>query len=154
MKVRRYIKGEEDVLWDVFYNTIHEINIRDYTEVQTSAWAPVDFDQKIWTKKIRSINPFVVEHEGNIIGYADLQSSGLIDHFYCDHRWQRKGVGTMLMKKIHDEAKVLGITTLISEVSITAKPFYISQGFSVIQEQWLEVRGQKLNNYKMQKVLK
>ena len=154
MKVRLYVEGEELILWDIFFHTIHNININNYNESQISAWAPVDLDQDVWVKKIRSINPFVVEKEGEILGYADLQSNGLIDHFYCDHRWQRKGVGSKLMEAIHHEAKTEGITTLTSEVSITAKPFYMSHGFSVIQEQWLEVRGQKLRNYKMQKVIK
>jgi len=154
MRIRHYVEGEETLLWDIYYHTIHNINIKDYSESQIFAWAPIDLDQEIWIGKIKAINPFVVEYEDEILGYADLQSDGLIDHFYCSHRWQRKGVGSMLMERIHQEAKAEGIATLISEVSITAKPFYMSHGFSVIEEQYLEIRGQKLSNYKMQKVLR
>lgn len=153
MKVRRFKIGEEDELWAIYHNTIHRINIRDYSEAQISAWAPPDLDMGIWRNKIGSINPFVVENDGNIIGYADIQPSGLIDHFYCHYQWQRQGVGSMLMKRISAEAIKLGVVTLTSEVSITAKPFYLSQRFSVVENQFLLVRGHKLANYKMQKQL-
>jgi len=153
MKVRKYKEGEEEALWGIFYNTIHKVNINDYSEEQVAAWAPLDFDQEIWANKIRSINPFVVENDGVIIGYADLQLNGLIDHFYCHYQWQRKGVGTILMEKIYEKAKYLGIQVLTSEVSITAKPFYISHGFSVTNEQCLVIRGNELNNFYMEKQL-
>ncbi len=153
MIVRRYNEGEEMILWNIFYNTIHNVNIKDYDEIQISAWAPSSLDSNIWIEKIKSINPFVVDHKNMILGYADLQESGLIDHFFCHHQWQRKGVGSMLMNTIIENANSQGITTLTSEVSITAKPFYISYGFSVIEKQSLFVRGQYLTNYKMQKEL-
>ena len=141
------------ILWEIFYNTIHNINIEDYDDIQVSAWAPSSLDKNIWIEKIKSINPFVVDHHNMILGYADLQESGLIDHFFCHHQWQRKGVGSMLMNTIIENANSLGITTLTSEVSITAKPFYISYGFTVMEKQSLFVRGQHLTNYKMQKEL-
>ena len=151
MKVRKYNEGEEMILWNIFYNTIHKVNSKDYDTNQISSWAPSDLDNDIWIDKIRSINPFVVEHKNMILGYADLQESGLIDHFFSHHEWQRKGVGSMLMNAIIDNAKLRGITTLSSEVSVTAKPFYLSYGFTVVKEQSLFVRGQYLTNYKMQK---
>ena len=92
-------------------------------------------------------------HDNSIIGYADLQESGLIDHFFCDHRWQRKGVGSMLMEKIQDVAIEKGIKSLFSEVSVTAKPFYASHGFIVTKNQILEIRGARLINYRMEKQL-
>lgn len=154
MLIRRYRSGEENYLWDIFYNTIHRINIRDYNQSQVSAWAPLGLDADIWRTKIESINPFVAISDGRIIGYADLQENGFIDHFFCDYRWQRKGVGSLLMAKIHEEAIRQGIECLFSEVSITAKPFYIYHGFIVIKNQMLEIRGEKLNNFKMEKQLK
>ena len=42
MKVRYYQQGEEKKIWDLFYNTIHKINIKHYTIEQVKAWAPND----------------------------------------------------------------------------------------------------------------
>lgn len=153
MHIRKYKRGEEKYLWDIFYNTIHLINIRDYNQSQLLAWAPHGLDKKIWENKIESINPYVVVNDERIIGYADLQENGLIDHFFCAHKWQRKGVGSLLMRRIQKEATKKSIETLFSEVSITAKPFYASHGFIVTRSQVLEVRGERLINFRMEKKL-
>lgn len=149
MEVRKLRKGEEKELWDLFYNTIHNVNIRDYDENQIEAWAPSDFDVNIAIQKFRDIDPFVAIKNGKIIGYGDIQSDGLIDHFYCHHEFQRQGVGSVLFDTIEKEAEKNGISRMYSNVSITARPFFESKGFSVEKEQTLKVRDQQLTNFRM-----
>lgn len=153
MQIRKFKEGDEPVLWEIFYNTIHRVNINDYTQEQVDAWAPATFDLARWRSKIGSIKPFVIVQSGEIVGYADLQDDGYIDHFYCQHTWQRGGIGSLLMSRIHEEAKARGILQLYSNVSITAKPFFVAKGFKVIKEQLISIRGQELLNFKMQKHL-
>ena len=59
MEVRKLRKGEETELWELFYNTIHNVNIRDYDKNQIEAWAPSDFDVDIAIQKFRDIDPSV-----------------------------------------------------------------------------------------------
>ena len=42
--------------------------------------------------------PFVAEIEGQIVGYADLQEDGYIDHFFVSGSMARRGVGSALMR--------------------------------------------------------
>lgn len=149
MEVRKLRQGEETELWELFYNTIHNVNIRDYDENQIEAWAPCDFDVNIAIRKFRDIDPFVAVKNGKIIGYADIQSNGLIDHFYCHHECQRQGVGSALFAAIEEEANKKGISEMHSNVSITARPFFEAKGFSVEKEQVIKVRDQQLRNYRM-----
>lgn len=149
MEVRKLKEGEERELWELFYNTIHNVNSRDYTENQIEAWAPSDFDLNIAIKKFRDIDPFVAIKNGRVVGYGDIQPDGLIDHFYCHHELQRQGVGSALFSAIENEAKKKGIPEMYSNVSITARPFFEAKGFSVEKEQILKVRGQQLINYRM-----
>ena len=153
MNVRKFKPGDEPQLWDLFYNTIRFVNARDYTERQVKAWAPDFFDQKIWEKKMRTINPFIVVKDDILLGYADLQKDGYIDHFYCHYLWQRKGVGSLLLKVIENNAMERGITRLYANVSITAKPFFLYKGFEALKKQKAIIRGEELENYKMQKML-
>lgn len=150
MQIRRFKEGDESTLWEIFYNTIHRINANDYTQEQVDAWAPANFDSAIWRKKINRLRPFVIEHNGEIVGYADLQADGYIDHFYCHHSRQRQGIGRMLMNNIHEAAKARGIRRLYSDVSVTAKPFFAALGFEVIKEQLISIRNQELLNFRMQ----
>ncbi|YCO04937.1 GNAT family N-acetyltransferase [Vibrio sp. VNB-15] len=150
----RYFREEEaPILWALFYNTIRYVNCRDYTEQQVRAWAPDEFDSEIWLKKMISIQPFVAELDGVIVGYSDLQLSGLVDHFFCHHEYQGQGVGGALMVHVFKQAKAKGLTRLFSEVSITARPFYERLGFIGVKEQQVEVRGATLTNYVMEKRL-
>ena len=153
MKVRRYRPGEEPALWEIFFNTIRKVNRRDYTEEQVRVWAPDGWDPDRWRTRIEGIDPFVCVTEDQIVGYSDLQPSGLIDHFFVHHQWQRRGVGSRLMEAIHAEAARSGIDELHSEVSITARPFYEAWGFRVEREQEVEDRGVKFRNFRMVKSL-
>ncbi|HGF7395248.1 TPA: GNAT family N-acetyltransferase, partial [Vibrio cholerae] len=134
-----------------FYHTVRNVNLRDYSQAQVEAWAPDDFSSEIWQRKMNLLSPFVAEIDGKIVGYSDLQENGLIDHFFCHHEHQGRGVGRQLMEHVLRMGKLQGITRFYSEVSITARPFYERFGFKVTQEQTIEVRGQKLCNFVMEK---
>jgi len=149
MEVRKLKEGEETELWELYYNTIHNVNIRDYDENQVEAWAPSDFDINIAIQKFRDIAPFVAIKNGRIIGYGDIQPDGLIDHFYCHYEYQRQGVGNALITVIEKEAEKNGILRMYSNVSITARPFFEAKGFSVEKEQVVKLRDQEFINYRM-----
>jgi putative acetyltransferase len=149
MHIRKFRRGDEKELWNLFYNTIHNVNIRDYNKAQVAAWAPDDLDINFAIQKFRKIEPFVVIKDGKIIGYADIQSDGFIDHFYCHHEFQRQGVGSMLFAALEKEARENGILEIYSNVSITARPFFEAMGFSVEKEQLIQVGDQRLKNYRM-----
>lgn len=114
-----------------------------------AAWAPDDFDLNFVTRKFREIDPFVMIQDGEIIGYADIQSDGYIDHFYCHHKFQGQGVGRALLAALEKEANDNGILRMYSNVSITARPFFEAMGFSVEKEQRIQVGNQQLKNYRM-----
>lgn len=151
IKIRKYEDSDASELWKIFYHTVRNVNRRDYSQEQVEAWAPDNFDRKIWKNKLNAISPFIAEIEGVIVGYADLQESGLIDHFFCHHDYQGKGVARCLMEHVFKVGTSRGITKYYSEVSITARPFYEKFGFKVVKEQAIEVRGQKLQNFVMEK---
>lgn len=149
MHIRKFRRSDEKELWELFYNTIHNVNIQDYDNDQVAAWAPDDLDINLAIQKFRDIDPFVVVQDGEIIGYADIQSDGYIDHFYCHHKFQGQGVGSMLFATLEKEARENGILKMYSNVSITARPFFEAIGFSVEKEQFIQVGDQQLKNYKM-----
>jgi putative acetyltransferase len=40
MQVRKFKSGEELELWQLFHDTIHQVNKADYTTEQIMAWPP------------------------------------------------------------------------------------------------------------------
>ncbi|BEU02963.1 acetyltransferase [Agarivorans sp. OAG1] len=144
---------EQDIraLWSIYFNTIRYINIRDYSPAQVEAWAPDNVDADLWAKRVQARHPFIAESDGVIVGYTDLQENGLVDHFFCHHKYQGCGVGRALMNHVFEQAEIRNINRLYSEVSITARPFYERMGFVVIKEQQVLIRGQRLRNFVMEK---
>ncbi|PID44710.1 MAG: GNAT family N-acetyltransferase [Proteobacteria bacterium] len=151
INIRKYKESDAPALWAVFYHTVHNVNIRDYSKAQVEAWAPDEFDPEIWQRKMNCISPFVAEIENEIVGYADLQENGLIDHFFCHYKYQGKGIGRSLMEQVITTGQLKGISRLYSEVSITARPFYEKFGFKVVKEQIVAVHGQKLCSFVMER---
>lgn len=125
----------------------------NYTPEQIEAWASNDIDQEKWASHIRALRPFVVEVDGKIAGYADVQSNGYIDHFFVSGTYSKQGVGTLLMSCIHEEAKLLGLNELTSNVSKTAEHFFLRHGFRVVERGFPVRRGVTLQNALMRKDL-
>ena len=149
--IRRHQEGEEPALFEVYYSAIHLIASRDYTPEQIQAWAPRNLDPTLWERKIRDINPFVVELKGQIVGYADLQSNGYIDHFFVSGSYPRQGIGSMLMRQLINEATIQGIPEMTSDVSRTAQPFYEKFGFKVVEQRFPVTRGVEVPNALMRR---
>ena len=153
MHIRPYQTGDEAALYQVYYSAIHKIAVRDYTAKQIEAWAPKAFDPAVWAERMHAIRPFVAEVDGRIAGYADVQPSGYIDHFYVSGDFPRQGVGRVLMERIHAEAQRLALTALTSDVSRTAQPFFAHFGFQIVEERFPVRRGVTIPNALMRKEL-
>lgn len=153
MHVRKFRIGDEAALFKVYYSAIHQIASRDYSSLQIEAWAPADLDGRIWQTRIRGINPFVIEADGLLIAYADLQENGYIDHFFVSGDHPRQGAGRLLMETIHENAKRQSLKMLTSNVSRTAQQFFEHFGFEVVEQRSPTIRGVVVPNALMRKTL-
>ena len=153
MIVRRYEPGEEEEIWDIYAGTTRKINSRDYTPAQIARWAPDDHDCAAWNEKLARSNPFVAVENGRLVGFAELETDGHIDNFYCHHEWQRRGVGAALLGRIEAEAASQGIAALYAEVSVTAEPFFTAMGFGIERERVRVICGAPAKQFIMRKSL-
>jgi|GEM_PF-1721329 len=153
--VRQYQESDAAAIASIYYNTIHNINSRDYSVEQINAWAPYDSvkDYSGWKEKLAKVKPFVAVIGDIIVGFAEFEPNGHIDCFYVHHEYQGKGIGSALMKAIFDSAEKQNIGRIYAEVSITAKPFFEEKGFNVVKEQTVTLRSVELNNFVMERLL-
>lgn len=137
-------------LWQLFYRAVHAIDCRDYNHDQRHAWAPDCFDQSLWQRWRTSTRPFIACNGNTIIGYADIQKQGLIDHFFVAPDWQNKGIGQQLMTKLLSQPLTVNCHPH-ANVSLIAKPFFEKNKFEVICQQSIKINDQLLTNFKMQR---
>lgn len=57
MEIRRYKSVDLRQISRLFYETVHAVNIKDYTKEQVNAWATGRIDLKEWTPRFRDILP-------------------------------------------------------------------------------------------------
>ncbi len=93
IEIRPYHPSDAPALWEVYYSAIRQTAAADYTPEQVAAWAPESFDEDLWADRLAGINPFVAEIANVIVGYADVQPNGYIDHFFVKGAFNRQGCG-------------------------------------------------------------
>lgn len=146
MTIRRYQKSDCISLAELFYNTVHTINAKDYTTEQLNAWADGILNLEEWNKSFLEHFTLVALEGKTVIGFGDIANTGYFDRLYVHADYQRKGVATAICNKL--ECVVKG--KIITHASITAKPFFEKRGYKVIQEQQVERQGVILTNFVME----
>ena len=147
-------RNDVEQIVSVFHDTIHIVNSQDYTPEEVNAWSPDVPDVKEWAEKRLSTRiTFVADDEGIIVGFGELETTGHIDCLYCHHNYQRRGVGAAIFRQIENKARALGLRRLFVEASITARLFFETQGFTIVNQQTVVRRGVELTNFVMEKYI-
>lgn len=147
MVIREYKPVDCRALAELFYETVHSVNARDYTEEQLNVWATGNVDLAGWNQSFLEHVTLVAEEQGRIIGFADMDKTGYLDRLYVHRDYQRQGVAAALCDRL--EAAVSGDIT--THASITARPFFEKRGYCVRKEQQVERQGIRLTNFVMEK---
>lgn len=152
MQVRLFRPEDVEQVAQLFHDTVRKVNIQDYCQDQVEAWSPDDIYFRNWSP-ICSKFTYVAAENSRVIGFGELEVDGHIDCFYVHYQYQRQGVGSKIYQAIEIKARELNLIRLFTDASITAKPFFIHQGFNLVKRQQVLCRGQTLINFLMEKRL-
>lgn len=148
MLLRRYNPKDCEALTSLFYHTVHNVNVKDYSQEQLKAWANDKIDLEVWNKTF-SVHYTVVAVENNIIvGFGDIDKLGYLDKLFVHKDYQRRGFATAICDELERVVKTDKITT---HSSITAKPFFEQRGYKLVKEQQVQKNDIALTNYIMEK---
>jgi len=137
----------------VYFAATRESIARDYHAELIERWAPHDHDMDQWIDRLAQKNPFVAVVNKEIAGTAEIDTDGFIDYFYVHPRCQGRGIGKALLATLESEAAKLGVSTIFADVSVTAKSFFLSRGFSIVEAKSNIILGHPAPNFRMQKIL-
>ncbi len=152
--VRPHLASDAAASREVFYASIRITAAADYSPGQINAWASPDITVGDWTTKRMAGNTAVAVIDDIVVGFTDVDEGGYIDMLFVHPSHGRRGVATALLGWVKAEAARLGASSLLTHASITARPFFESQGFIVIEERRPPVRGVELQNYVMRRLLR
>ena len=121
MEIRTYQTGDWKEMAELFYDTVHTVNAKDYTAVQLDVWATGHVDGQAWESSFGEHDTRIAEEDGHIIGFADMDENGYLDRLYVHKDYQGTGVASALCDCLEQAHKGKIFTT---HASITARPFF------------------------------
>jgi putative acetyltransferase len=128
--IRTYERRDAVGVADVFYRSVREVALSDYTPQQVRAWVPGRWDAGR-------------EHRRSGDGRLVLVAAGEPGHV----------VASRLYDAIEAAARAQGIQRLFTEASELARRFFERKGFTVLERQDMILRGVPIHNYRMAKTL-
>ena len=147
MILRKYNSSDCEQLAKLFYETVHTINAKDYTEEQLNVWATGQVDLEKWNASLEKNHTVIAVEDDKIVGFGDMDKTGYLDRLYIHKDYQRMGIAS----SICDELEKHFSSSFTTHASITAKPFFEKRGYTVVKEQQVERGGILLTNFIMQK---
>lgn len=148
MRLRGYKTSDCEQLAELFYQTVHRVNAKDYTEEQLNVWATGKVDLQEWDKSFQEHKTIVAVEDDEIVGFGDMDSTGYLDRLFVHKDHQRKGIASAICDELERFSNGKLITT---HASITARPFFQHRGYRVVKEQAVIRQGITLTNYVMEK---
>lgn len=152
--IRTFKESDLAQINQLFTETVHAINVKDYTAEQLDVWAPKDRSFERWKNSFKDHIVYVAAINDFVVGFGDITKDGYLDHLFTHKDFQRQGIAGAMLLKLEEAARNLGLKELRTEASITAKPFFEKNGFTIIREQDKHYQGLVFVNYMMHKVLK
>ena len=152
-RIRAYEAGDAPEISRLFYETVRSVNRKDYSDEQVEAWAPDVPNPDQWHDRMAARRTLVAEECGEVVGFIEMEEDGHLDMIYLRQDAVGRGVGLGLYEAVEREAGALGLRRIFTEASITARPFFERQGFSVVRERTVVVRGVAMTNFAMEKPL-
>lgn len=153
LTIRKATSFDLDSITQLFSETIEAVNANDYSPQQINAWKKGALNKDKWLRKISEQYFLVCVTANNIVGFGSITQEGYLDFMYVDKDHQGRGVASKIYDLLEKFAIDKEIDKIVSDVSITAKPFFERKGFEVLQQQQVDIDIIKLINYKMQKRL-
>ena len=112
MEIRRYKSVDLRQISRLFYETVHAVNIKDYTKEQINAWATGRIDLKEWDASFQRHITYVVTENDLVVGFGDIDRTGYLDKLFVHKDFQGRGIATAICDRLENEAEVECIRVL------------------------------------------
>ena len=132
MVIRRYQPSDCGQMAELFYQTVHSVNAKDYTKEQLDVWATGKVDLTRWGQSFSAHYTVVAILDNMLAGFGDIDETGYLDRLYVHKDYQRRGIATAICDSLEQAFEV---EKVVSHVSITARPFFEARGYLVRKEQ-------------------
>lgn len=147
--LRRFEKSDFKSVSELFYETVHTVNAKDYSKEQLFAWAKDKDSLNTRQADLLKQKTLIAEIDGVTVGFGSIDKSGCLDMLFVHKDLQGQGIATALCNCLEQ-----GFSTVKTYASITAMPFFEKRGYQVVKAQGVRRNGITLKNFEMRKLIK
>jgi len=152
LNFQTFTNDDLEELHAIFYISVHEIGIKEYSSDQCEAWAPSDFDSYYWSMRLKNLKTIFALSDDKKVGFISYRNDGYIDFLYVLPEFNGKGIAKELYDITEFELlSAISVSKIYTDASYLAKPFFEKQGFRVTKKNIVSLRGEQLINFSMEK---
>ena len=154
MNLRQIALKDQLELKKVYFDSIQSLDEKLYSQEQKRAWSSQAWDNPNFDKSITQGKGWLLIEQSKIIAFATRYPNNRISLFYCKGKFQRKGYGSKLLKKLEDEAKNEGLDFLSTEASLISYELFLKNAWEIIRKEKVIINNIFFERYKMIKSMK
>lgn len=152
MTIRRADSRDYDAIADVMFDAVRH-GPSAYTEAQRAAWLPSANSGAEWHQRLDEQAVFIAADPARIHGFMSLADDGTIDLAFIRPSAQGTGVFRRLYSEVENLALQNRLPRLWLHASLNAQSAFSAVGFVITQRESVELRGQSLERFMMEKQL-
>ena len=151
MNLKQITKKDQIELKKLYFDSIISIDEKIYTIEQKRAWASQAWDNKNFDLTLERGRGWLISEGNKLIAFASRYPNDRLALLYCKGDSQRKGYGTILLKKLEKEAKEEGLPFLSTEASLLSYELFLKNNWEIILKENIIINNIIFARYKMVK---
>ena len=154
MNLRQITLKDQLGLKKVYFDSIQSLDEKIYSQEQKRAWSSQAWNNSNFDKSIIKGKGWLISKQGIIIAFATRYPTDRIALFYCKGKFQRKGYGSKLLRKLEDQAMKEGLDSLYTEASLISYELFLKNKWKIIRKEKVIINNIFFERYKMTKIIK
>lgn len=151
---RLAVDSDFEILRQVYRLSVQKLAPSLYSHDQVIAWSSFPDSFFKFHDFIFQADTYLLENQGQIIGFCGLQSNGRIASFYIHPDFTRQGYGSKLLIYVLEKGIFQGIKRFYTEASFFSQPVFSRYGFEIVEMETIKYGDVSFDRYKMEKVIK
>ena len=149
MNLKRISKKDQLKLKKLYFESIISIDESIYTKEQKRAWASQAWENINFDITINDGNGWLIKENQKIVAFATRYPNNRISLLYCRGDSQRKGYGTILLKKLEEESRKEGLPSLSTDASLLSYKLFLKNNWELISKEKIIIKNIIFERYKM-----
>ena len=149
MYLRQTNIHDKSIIKSIYFDSINSIDLKIYNLEQKFAWSSQAWENSEFDNAITKGKGWIVGEASYFRGFAIRYPKDKLSLFYCRADSKRRGIGTMLLNKIEQDAINDNIQSIKTEASLISYGLLLKRDWKIIRKEKIIIKNTIFNRYKM-----